>query len=151
MIYCTPHASTRLLPVSRFKNRSLRTHLDLLLLNVESAVRLNQAKQKAQHDTHTLKEEVSIGESIMHMVKNFRAGSPWLPSTITEQLGPVTYLVQVKNNLTWKHCIDQLRSGHQPVYGTIPDSLRTNDSLLAPATSTDVVTDQYAPMTQYPQ
>ena len=56
--------------------------------------------------THTLKEEVSIGESIMHKAKNFRAGSPWLPSTITEQLGPVTYLVQVKNNLTWKHHIN---------------------------------------------
>ena len=44
------------------------------------------------------------------MAKNFRTGGPWLPGTITERLGTVTYLVQVKNNLTWKHHADQLRS-----------------------------------------
>ena len=107
--YCsTPHASTKASPSELFLKRLLRTHLDLLLPNVESTVRLSQAKQKAQHDTHTKGREFSIGENIM--AKNFRAGAPWLPGTITERLGPVTYLVRVKNNLTWKRHIDQLKS-----------------------------------------
>ena len=44
------------------------------------------------------------------MAKNFRAGAPWLPGTITKRLEPVTYLVRVKNKLTWKCHVDQLRS-----------------------------------------
>ena len=38
---------------------------------------LSQAKQKAQHDSHTKGKEFSVGESIM--AKNFRTGAPWLP------------------------------------------------------------------------
>ena len=45
-----------------------------------------------------------IGKSIM--AKNFCTGAPWLPGVTTEKIGPVTYLVQVKSNLTWKCHID---------------------------------------------
>ena len=151
----TPHASTKASPSELFLKRSLRTHLDLLLPNVESTVRLSQAKQKAQHDTHTKGREFSIGESIM--AKNFRTGAPWLPGTITERLGPVTYLVRVKNNLTWKRHIDQLKSRPQPMDGAIPESVSTDDYIPASTTSTDVVTDHHAaevpnaPVTRYPQ
>ena len=44
------------------------------------------------------------------LARNFRSGTKWLPDTITERVGPLTYLVKVKNNLTWKRHVDQLRS-----------------------------------------
>ena len=56
------------------------------------------SKQKTQHDSHAKGREFSIEESIM--AKNFRTGAPWLPGTITERFGPVTYLVRVKNKFT---------------------------------------------------
>ena len=90
------------------------------------------------------------------MAKNFRTGAPWLPGTITERLGPVTYLVRVKNNLTWKRHIDQLKSRPQPMDGAIPESVSADDYIPASTTSTDV-TDHHdaevpnAPVTRYPQ
>ena len=66
------------------------------------------------------------------MAKNFPAGTPWLPGTITEQFGPVTYLVRVKNNLNWKRHIDQLKSQPQPMEGVIPESVSTDDYIPAP-------------------
>ena len=104
----TPHASTNATPSELFLKRSLRTRLELLHPNVESVVCLSQAKQKAQHDSHVKEREFTIGQSVL--AKNFHSGTKWLPGTITEILGPVTYLVRMKNNLTWKRHVDQLRS-----------------------------------------
>ena len=104
----TPHASTNATPSELFLKRSLRTRLELLHPNVESVVCLSQAKQKAQHDSHVKEREFTIGQSVL--AKNFRSGTKWLPGTITEILGPVTYLVRTKNNFTWKFHVDQLRS-----------------------------------------
>ena len=55
----------------------------------------------------------------------------------------MTYLVRVKNNLTWKRHIDQLKSRPQPMDGAIPESVSTNNYIPAPTTSTDVVTDHH--------
>ena len=77
------------------------------------------------------------------MVKSFSGGAPLLSGTITEKLGPVTYLVRVKNNLTLKCHINQLRSRHQPMDGTIPESVSTSDYIPASTTSTDIVTDYH--------
>ena len=104
----TPHASTNATPSELFLKRSLRTRLDLLHPNVESVVCLSQAKQKAQHDIHAKEREFTIGQQVL--AKNFCSGIKWLPGTITERLGPLTYHVRVKNNLTWKRHVDQLRS-----------------------------------------
>ena len=68
----TLHASTKAIPSELFLKRSLSIIIQeitkynyLLQPNVESAVHLSQAKQKAQHDSHTKGREFSIGESIM--------------------------------------------------------------------------------------
>ena len=126
-------------PSELFLKRSLRTPLDLLHPNVKSALHLSQAKQKAQHDTNTKGREFSIGESIM--AKNFRTGAPWLPGTITERLRTVTYLVQVKNNLTWKRHADQLRGRHQSTDETAPESVSTNDYIPAHSSITDTASE----------
>ena len=156
--YCSaPHDSTKTstTPSELFLKRSLRTHLDLLQLNVESAVHLSQAKQKTQHDSHAKGRGFSIGESIM--AKNFRTGAPWLPRTITERLGPVTYLVQMKTKLTWKRHVDQLRSQHQATDKTAPEFVSVDDYIPAHTSVTDAVSENSgaqspnAPASRYPQ
>ena len=151
----TPHASTKTTPSELFLKRSLRIRLDLLQPNVESAVHLSQAKQKAQDDSHTKGREFSIGESIM--AKNFRTGAPWLPGTITERLGPVTYLVRVNNRLTWKRHVDQLRSRTQSTDESAPETVSTDDYIPAHTSITDAVSENScapspnAPTSRYPQ
>ena len=76
--------------------------------NIESTVQLSQAKQKALHDLHSKEREFTLGQLVL--AKNFRQGAKWLPGKIIERLGLLTYLVQVKENLTWKRHVDQLRS-----------------------------------------
>ena len=135
----TLHAFTKTTPSGLFLKRSLTTHLDLLQLNVESAVHLSQAKHKTQHDSHAKGREFSIGESIM--ANNLRTGAPWLPGTITERLGPVTYLVQMKTKLTWKRHVDQLRSQHQATDETAPEFVSVDDYIPAHTSITDAVSE----------
>ena len=52
-----------------------------------------------------------IGEKVM--AKNYRHGPKWLPGVIVEQLGTLTFLVQIDNGMFWKRHVDQLRHrGH---------------------------------------
>ena len=90
----TPHASTNTTPRELFLKRPLRTHLDLLHPNVKTAVCLSQAKQKDQHDCHVKERAFNVEQGVL--AKNFRS------ETITQRLGPVMYLVKVKNDVTWK-------------------------------------------------
>ena len=72
----TPHASTKASPSELSLKKLLKTHLDLLRLNVESVVCLSQAKQKIQHDT-LITGRVIQWKNIM--AKYFQAGAPCCP------------------------------------------------------------------------
>ena len=43
------------------------------------------------------------------MVCNSRPGDKWVPGTILECTGPLSYLVQVSGGQTWKRHIDHFR------------------------------------------
>ena len=43
------------------------------------------------------------------MVRNHREGPDWLPATVTEVLGPVTYLVETDSGQRWKRHADQIK------------------------------------------
>ena len=131
----TPHATTNATPCELFLKQSLRTRLDLLHPNVESVVCSSQAKQKAQHDLQAKGREFVTGQTVM--AKNFRFGPRWLPGVITERLGPVTYLVRVKNNLTWKRHVDQLRSRPNDLNEDTDPEPESDTMSTGPATSTE--------------
>ena len=46
-----------------------------------------------------------MGEAVL--AENFRSSPRWLPGTVFKRIGPVTYLVKVKNGC-WKRHVDQL-------------------------------------------
>ena len=64
-------------------------------------------KQKQRHDAHSRDREFDIGESVL--ARNLREGPKWLPGTIIERTGPVSYRVQVGDQL-WRRHTDQLLS-----------------------------------------
>ena len=52
-----------------------------------------------------------VGDSVM--VHNYRQGPKWLPGTVAEVKGPLSYVVQLKSGLLWRRHINQLRDGIQ--------------------------------------
>lgn len=47
-----PHLTTGVTPAELMFNRQLQTHLDLLQPSIGQTVRVNQSKQKSDHDVH---------------------------------------------------------------------------------------------------
>ena len=61
----TPHSTTNMTPAELFMNRTLRTRLDLIQPNLETAVTKAQGRQKAYHDTKAKESRYLIGTSEM--------------------------------------------------------------------------------------
>ena len=78
-------------------NRNIQIRLDLIKPNIESTVSKAQGMQKAHHDTKVKEIRYLIGEKVM--AKNYRNGPKWLPGVIVEQLGTLTFLVQIDNGM----------------------------------------------------
>ena len=96
----TPHASTNTTPSELFFEEITKDLLRSVAYNVETVVcLLSQAKQKSQHDMYVKERAFNIGQGVL--TKKFCSGTKWVPGTITQRLGPVTYLVKVKNDLTY--------------------------------------------------
>ena len=85
-------------------NRELRTRLDLLRPTCESSV---LATQMSSHDRRAHAREFVVGDRVF--ARNLRPGPDWIPSTIAEVLGPVTYIVATDDGLRWKRHANQLK------------------------------------------
>ena len=103
----TPHTTTGTPPSELLMGRHLRTRWDLLRPDVERQVQWRQSKQKDRHDLHARPRCFSVGQSVM--ARNFRAGAAWVPGVIVQQLGPLTYLIEVSEGRLWKRHIDQVK------------------------------------------
>ena len=112
----TPHATTNVAPCTLFLNRHVRTRFDLLRPDVDGRVASKQAEQKRQHDLHAKKRDLFIGQRVM--VRNLRPGPRWIPGTVVERNGPLSYLVQVNGNQMWKRHIDHLQEMGDSPYTT---------------------------------
>ena len=75
--------------------------------DVERQVQWRQSKQKDRHDLHARPRCFSVGQSVM--ARNFQAGAAWVPGVIVQQLGPLTYLIEVSEGRLWKRHIDQVK------------------------------------------
>ena len=47
-------------------------------------------------DQHAWQREFTVGQSVM--TKNFGSGSAWIPGVIVEQIGPLTYVINVSDS-----------------------------------------------------
>jgi len=118
----TPHSTTGVTPAELFMKRPLRTRLDLLKPCLRSKVLSRQADQKRQHDAHSRNCEFDVGETVL--ARNLRDGPKWLTGTIVERTGPVSYRVQV-NDQIWRRHTDQLLSSQVSVPEVVPEPLES--------------------------
>lgn len=105
--HATPHATTNRSPCSLFLRRTICTHLDLLKLQRSERVLDKQAQQVKCHDQYGRCREISVGQQVM--VRNYRSEMKWVPTVIVHCLGPLTYLVETRDGMRWRHHIDQIR------------------------------------------
>ena len=75
-------------------NRELRTRFSLLQPNREKSVADKQALQKSAHDRHVRSRDWIVGDRVL--ARNLRLGPDWVPSTIVEVMGPVTYVIETE-------------------------------------------------------
>ena len=102
----TPHTLTGAAPAELMFGRNLRTRLDVLKPNLH-----NRVNKRTSASAITSKEprELAVGDRVL--VRDYRqAKESWIEGVVIQKLGPVTYKVQVDNNLIWKRHIDQLIS-----------------------------------------
>jgi len=90
-----PHATTGVTPASLFLGCDLRIRLDLLKPDVGAQVRQQQGCQKKYHDLHSHSGEFAVGQSMW--ARNMREEPRWVPGTVVERLGHISYLIRVHN------------------------------------------------------
>ena len=104
----TPHATTNVAPCILFMGRPLRTRLDCMKPDVESTVTRNQTAQKLHHDGGCKERTLQLGQAVM--VRDFLGREKWVAAVVVQQLGPVSYLLQLPNGTQWRRHVDHVRS-----------------------------------------
>jgi len=102
----TVHPTTNATPFILLMNHSLCTRLDLLRPNVEGRVTEQQAKHKESHDARSRDRQFFVGQRVM--ARNLQPGPKWIPGTVIERNGPLSYLVKVRGEQVWKRHVDML-------------------------------------------
>ena len=132
--------------------RDLRTRLDLLKPDVGAQVRRQQGCQKMYHDLHSRTREFAVGQTVW--TRNMREGPRWVPGSVVEKLGPVSFLVRVSSGELWRRHVDHIREGGvsppgtqgshgQDVPGSKDSQSQEDDTfLLVPFPTTPVVSSE---------
>ena len=121
----TPHAMTSRAPSELFLCQQLCTRLHLLHLQWEQKVTNQQAtRKKANHDRRARQRELLPGQKVV--AQNYHNGPRWIPGVVIQQLGPLTYSVQIWDSICWRRRIDQLRESSEAVNVDLPDSTPTD-------------------------
>ena len=91
--------------------RDLRTRMHLIAPGVGEHVRDQQDRQQRHHDQYSRTRGFSVGASVW--ARFFHDGSRCVKAVIADQLGPVSYLVQLENGDYWWIHVDHLRPGSE--------------------------------------
>ena len=67
-----------------------------------------------------------MGQSVM--VKNFRAGPTWVPGVIAQQLGPLTYMIEISAGKFWKRYVDHVKDYPSKGLSSAPVNLESDDN-----------------------
>ena len=99
----TPHTTTKETPAKLFLGRELRTRLSALKPNLANSIQKKQSKHVKDNRI------LEIGDPVL--VRDYRKDTEkWTKGVIISKLGPVTYQVEIEDEIVWKRHIDQLKS-----------------------------------------
>ena len=103
----TPQSTTGQTPAECVLKTPPRTRLDLLRPSIQNRVIQKQANDKQCHDAHAAERTFRAGDDVWAM--NFQGNPKWIATVVENQLGPLTFVVRLKDGRTWKRHQDHLR------------------------------------------
>ena len=119
----TPQSTTGQTPAELLMKRRPHTHLQCLLPNTAETVASKQEKEKQQQDTKAQERYFSENDDVY--VENYRPGPKWLPATVVEPTGLVSYHCKLHDGEIVRKHVDQVRSRHVP-YETLSQKFWTH-------------------------
>lgn len=128
----TVHCTTNETPAKLFLGRQLRTRLDCIKPDVREHVADQQHKQI---EGHKGSRQVTFQKGQSVLVKDYRGRKAcWVPGTISQCLGPVTYSVMIDNDATriWKRHANQLlefRGSKKPVIINVENNVDVGNTV----------------------
>ena len=113
----SPHAATKVSPASLMLMGEMRTTFDLLKPATVRDTVLGQQEKQVHHREKRARDRVfTPGESVL--ARNYRGEPKWVPATVLSQTGPVSYTVQMENQI-WRRHVDQLLRASQRAEGLL--------------------------------
>ena len=104
----TPHSTTGVSPAEMLLRRQSRSHLNIMRPNISSNIQFKQLKQKVTHDHHVKNRKFVVDDPVF--VRIFAtSGSTWLPGTIVEARGGLTFHVEMSDGRIFRRHIDRIR------------------------------------------
>ena len=104
----TPHSTTGISPAELLLKRRPRSRLDLLHPDIGQRVRKCQNRQKQGHDSSVSARSMIEGDKVW--VRNFSEGPRWLPGSIAEVRGPLSYLIRLEDGQEVRRHVDHVRA-----------------------------------------
>lgn len=141
----TPHSSTGVPPCELLMGRHLRTKWDLLRPDIRRNVRLSQRRQQRNHDCRVPLRQFYPGQFVV--AKNMGTGASWIPGVIAQQLGPLTYLVDLRDGRLWKRHVDHLKDCPGAESVPVPDSENNSSTEFDESPQTPETVENSAPET----
>ena len=109
-------------------NRRPHTHLQCLLPNTAETVASKQEKER--QDTKAQERYFSENDDVY--VENYHPVPKWLPATVVEPTGPVSYRCKLQDGEIVRKHVDQVRLRHVPYEQTerdpFPEVLDTQEN-----------------------
>lgn len=152
----TPHSTTGVSPAELMFGRKMRSRLDLLWPTEQVACKVANS-QRAQQRNHTQKpRRLDLSANSPILVRNYVPGATkWVPATVQEQTGPLSYKCSLSSGNTVKRHQDQIitasPSNESEVNTTLdpPEQHRSESSsassLNIAASPTDTVVKSFVP------
>ena len=102
--------------------RQLRSHLSLLHpdFSLQNRVTNKQQNQKSHRDAHAPKHHFTIGDTVF--VRDFPSGKNWLPDTLAQSKGPLSFLIKLDDGRVIRRHIDHIRERSATVSLSYPTS-----------------------------
>ena len=135
----TPQTTTNCSPAELLFKRRLRSTLTLLKPDMYNKVKVKQTV--AERNSHRMRSlrEFSVDEKVL--LRNYGQGDKWIRGHVFKRTGPVTYNIQIGNNIVQRH-IDQMRNcpDNAPDKDTVPETAPESEEI-APTGCTDLDPD----------
>ena len=103
----TPHSTTGVPPAQLLLGRIPRSQFDLLKPQLADSVHAKQEKQAQYHDVHAKARKFEVGDAVF--VKDFPNGKNWIPGTVQDRKGPLSYHVKLDDGRIVRRHVDHVR------------------------------------------